>query len=152
MRGTRRWLAALLPLGAALALVAAACGGGDETDAGSPSAPAEEADHEEEEGMVEVPPDAQEITVVGIDFAFDPAEFTARAGHPMAVAFENQGAVEHDWALRTMGGEEVHGAHVHAHAGEHGMAVFTLEPGTYEAWCTLPGHYEAGMKGEVTAE
>jgi plastocyanin len=92
------------------------------------------------------------IEVSGTEFAFDPADFDVEAGRPVAVTFVNEGTAEHDWTLRTLDGEEVEGAHANAGPGEEAAAVFTLEPGTYEAWCTLPGHYEGGMKGTVVAE
>ncbi len=151
---TRTRQAVLLAAVAAVALVAGACGGEEPAEeppaAEKPAEEAEEEGHEEE--AVEVPPDAQHMEVVGTEFAFDPAEFTVEGGIPVAVTFHNEGEVDHDWALRTADGEEVEDAHVHAVPGEETVAVFTLEPGTYEAWCTLAGHYEAGMKGEVVAE
>ncbi len=145
-RGT---IALALVLG--LAVTAAACGGDEE----EPPAAEEHAEAEEghEEGeAVEVPADAQTFTVVGTEFAFDPAEFTVEAGRPVAVTFVNEGAVEHDWALHTADGQEVEGAHAHAPAGGEAIAVFTLDPGTYEVVCTLAGHEEAGMVGSVVAE
>ena len=102
--------------------------------------------------VVEIPADAQEWTVVGTEFAFEPTEFTVKAGHPVALTFINEGAIEHDWVLFAADGQEVEDAHVHVRAGETRVAVFTLEPGTYEVKCTIPGHYEAGMKGQVVAE
>ena len=144
----RKTLVGLFLLSGALAFVAVACGGGTTTT----TTPSAEGGHDETGEMVEIPPDAQKIEVVGTEFAFDPADFGVEAGRPVAVTFVNEGAVEHDWALRTMEGQEIEGAHVHAMPGEEAAAVFTLEPGTYEAWCTLPGHYEGGMKGTVTAE
>lgn len=141
-------LVGLFLLSGALALAAVACGGGGTTAQPSPA----EEGHDETGGMVEIPPNAQKFEVVGTEFAFDPADFEVEAGRPVAVTFVNEGTVEHDWALRTMDGQEVDGALAHAAAGETAVAVFTLDPGTYEAWCTITGHYEAGMKGSVVAE
>ncbi|MBI4260496.1 MAG: cupredoxin domain-containing protein [Actinobacteria bacterium] len=98
------------------------------------------------------PADAQEINVVGTDFAFEPDGFTVDAGSPVVVTFENRGAVAHDWILRTDEGAEVAGTRMCAAPGETVVASFSLSGGTYEAWCSLPGHYESGMKGEVKAE
>ncbi len=103
-------------------------------------------------GPVEVPADAQRVRVIGTEFAFDPAEFSVEAGRPVAVSFANEGSLEHDWVLYAADGGEVDGAHADASPGEEAMAVFTLEPGTYQAICTLRGHEEAGMTGEVRAE
>lgn len=41
--------------------------------------------------------------------------------------------------------------HVHTGSGEQASVTFTpTEPGTYEFYCTVPGHREAGMIGQLT--
>ena len=36
-------------------------------------------------------------------------------------------------------------------AGETNSASFTLEPGEYQVICTIAGHFDAGMRGTVSA-
>ncbi len=146
MWGRTRRVAGVTALLAALALLAGACAG--ESEPQEPVA----AEPEGGQAAEEIPPDAQMIEVSGAEFAFDPADFDVEAGRPVAVTFVNEGTVEHDWSLRTLDGQEVEGAQSAAGPGEQAVAVFTLEPGSYEAWCTIEGHYEAGMKGSVVAE
>lgn len=92
----------------------------------------------------------QTRTVQGSEFSFEPAELTVEAGRPVTVTYENVGQVQHDWVLLGPDGSEL--AHAHAKPGETATAEFTLEPGTYEVVCTVPGHADAGMRGTVTAE
>lgn len=108
----------------------------------------EAAEHAEEA----VSEGAQAIHVEGSEFAFDHSTIEVEAGVPVAVSFENVGAAEHDWVLHTPDGEEVEGAHAHAMPGEKATAVFTLEAGRYEYWCTIPGHQDAGMAGVLSAK
>ncbi len=36
--------------------------------------------------------------------------------------------------------------------GESGSIVVNLPAGTYQFWCTVPGHRDAGMSGTLTVE
>ncbi len=36
--------------------------------------------------------------------------------------------------------------------GQSTTAEFTVKPGTYTFYCSLPGHEEAGMKGTLTVK
>lgn len=106
---------------------------------------------EDAHGELAIPEGAQVLTVAGTEFEFDTPEITVEAGVPVALTYENVGAAEHDWVLFTPDGREVEGAHAHAMPGEEATAVFTLEPGEYEFWCTIPGHKELGMVGTLLA-
>jgi uncharacterized cupredoxin-like copper-binding protein len=81
---------------------------------------------------------ASEIDVVGTEMRFDPDEIAVRAG-PVPVTLRNEGVVLHD--LRIDGVPFI----VEAKPGETASDVVTLEPGTYDVYCSLPGHKEAGM-------
>jgi uncharacterized cupredoxin-like copper-binding protein len=83
---------------------------------------------------------------------------------------ENEGVLEHDFTIMTLphSGEVVSvghddsdhdmsnldmtpEVHVAAAAGEQGTLEFTpAEPGSYEYFCSVPGHKEAGMVGALT--
>jgi plastocyanin len=90
------------------------------------------------------PAGATNLDVESREFEFVPSELTARAGE-IKVTLRNAGAVEHDFHI-----EEIPAAHVHSDVGETNESTFTLDAGTYEFICTIPGHRQAGMVGTLT--
>ncbi|MBA2337862.1 MAG: cupredoxin domain-containing protein [Acidimicrobiia bacterium] len=108
-----------------------------------------------------------EITVGMTEFAFDPATVSVATGAEITVTVENQGTVEHDWVVLDQGREiaaeadlpedtaEVNQewavASVHTEPGEAATTSFTAPAaGTYQIICLIPGHFSAGMEGELT--
>jgi uncharacterized cupredoxin-like copper-binding protein len=133
-----------------LAVLAAACGGGgtdpneallrdEEAGSGSPTT-----------GDVFIPEGALRLHVTESEFAFRPERLDVQAGRPLAIVIENAGSEQHDWALRTEEGEAVWQTGILA-PGEETTVVMNLFPGTYEMWCTIPGHLARGMRGEIVA-
>jgi len=63
----------------------------------------------------------------------------------------NESSVQHNIALRAEGGQIVQEGEV---VGQGGTSMFTamLQPGTFAYVCTVPGHEEGGMKGELTVK
>lgn len=96
---------------------------------------------------IEVPADAQRISIVGTEFEFAPKDLTVTSEHPVAITFENDGTTDHDWTIHSTDGSEI--AHVHATAGQSTLLVANLKPGAYEVWCTVAGHRQAGMVGNL---
>ncbi len=127
----------------ALSLVAAACGddsGSDTTSAGGGR--------------------STSITVGASEFAFDPDSWSVAADTPFSVAFTNTGTVEHTFTVLS---ESI------STEGDYneGIALFILEsaaaesasgslsglaPGTYQVICSIPGHFSAGMIGELVVQ
>ena len=108
------------------------------------------------------------ITLQLTDFAYSSPSLTVPAGQPVIITIENKGYVEHDFViekidadvvLRDDNGSEAHHAHgeasdydVHASAqvGQTTTLELTvLEPGIYQFFCSVAGHKEAGMIGEL---
>ncbi len=87
---------------------------------------------------------AESLTIVGTEFAFDPADVSIAADTPTEVTLDNQGVVEHDWTIDELGVE------IYADAGESTTDTVTAPAGTYEVYCSIPGHRDAGMVGELT--
>ncbi len=149
--GETAWLAVvtvLALLGVALGLIALIVakdntGGGAAPAAGGGGAP------------------ATEQTVSASEFAFDPSDLNLAAGQEVTVQLDNGGAVEHNFTVLNAGEEitsedqfsedMVLAAVDNTAAGESNTASMTLEPGTYQAICTIPGHFAAGMQATITA-
>ena len=116
-------------------------------------------------GCASTPPQAaREITVEASDFAYQPASITVPMGEPITITLNNVGAVEHDFVVEKMDVTDVHASdtgpaahhmggqeadydlHFFAKAGDTSTLQFTaLEPGTYEIFCSVEGHKQAGM-------
>ena len=109
-----------------------------------------------------------EITLDLTDFAYSLPSITVPAGEPVTVTLVNKGLVEHDFVIEQIdakmillqdSGSEAHQAHgeeadfdVHASAQVDTTTVIELtifEPGTYQFFCSVEGHKEAGMIGEL---
>ncbi len=112
----------------------------------------------------------QVVSVTAVDMAFDPTTIEVTAGMPVRLTLMNEGTLEHDFSimeipLETMGATAVSmehdmadmsvepELHMAAAMGTSNMMEFTpTSPGTYEFFCTVPGHREAGMRGELVVE
>ncbi|MEO7555321.1 MAG: cupredoxin domain-containing protein [Acidimicrobiales bacterium] len=116
----------LLPRAVAVVVVAfvpAACGGGSTASSSSSgSAPAD-------------------VTIDAANLAFGSSSYTAKAGD-FTIALDNQDVVEHNVTL-TDGNKLL----VEAGAKKKVTRSVTLAAGTYNVYCTIPGH---NMKATLT--
>lgn len=87
-----------------------------------------------------VGPGLVQVTIVGIEFAFDPNEVILSP--TASITLDNQGAVVHDISI-----EGVPDFKVEAQAGTSIIGSINLAPGEYVIFCSIPGHREAGMEG-----
>jgi uncharacterized cupredoxin-like copper-binding protein len=94
------------------------------------------------------------------DFTYSPADIQLEKARKVTINFENTGQVEHDLQLDGLNAEileaeshhseEKEGIHIHAKPGDKSSITFKpLESGTFEFYCTLPGHKESGMVGSL---
>ena len=108
-----------------------------------------------------------EILLEATDFAYSSPSITVPAGQPITLKLKNMGAVEHDFVIEQINVTDVEASdsgpaahhqmdqpefdlHFFARAGETETLQFTaLEPGVYEIFCSIEGHKEAGMIGEL---
>jgi Uncharacterized copper-binding protein len=114
---------------------------------------------------------ATEIVVEASDFAYTPTSLTVPVGEPVTIVFNNVGVIEHDFVVEKidvtsveasntgpaehhMGGHDAnYDLHFFAKAGDTETLQFTaLEPGTYEVFCSIQGHKEAGMVAKLIVE
>ena len=126
----QRWTAVVL-LGAA-GVVIGACGGGSDKDKSSARGSAEA-------------PTGTTINVVGKEFSYDPAKLTLKAGEGATILLKNAGSIEHDLTVDDAGFK------LNVPGNNTGEKVLKVDkPGTYQVYCSVSGHKDAGMKGELT--
>jgi uncharacterized cupredoxin-like copper-binding protein len=77
---------------------------------------------------------------------FTTESLQANAGE-VQIVMENPSSIPHNIAIKGNGVDEK-GEIVGK--GEQSEVSATVEPGTYEFYCSVPGHEAAGMKGELT--
>jgi plastocyanin len=82
------------------------------------------------------------ITVAAFDVRFDVGVIKTAPGK-LAVTFENNGSMQHDFKINGTS------LLLKANAGKSATGSVTLAKGTYEFECTIPGHKGQGMKGTV---
>jgi plastocyanin len=112
-----------------------------------------------------------EITLKSSGMTYQPATIEVTAGQPVKLTFENMDTVDHDFSIleipvvstgatqEPMAGHEIGNMttepqlHVAAMMGQTGVLEFTpTKPGTYEFFCTVAGHKEAGMVGTLVVK
>lgn len=125
-------------------------------------------------GGDDTPAATTSLSIAGTDgLAFEPDAFTVPAGQEITVELTAEPNVEHDLVLEGVGmdamaGDEGDGDDEHATDDDQGMAEDDLhiahadaaetvtatfvvdEPGTYQLYCSVPGHRSAGMEATLT--
>ncbi|MGH2522562.1 MAG: cupredoxin domain-containing protein [Anaerolineales bacterium] len=88
----------------------------------------------------------QSVTIQGADIKYDITALTGKVGQPIKVTLQNTGALEHSFVI-----DELNVKIEGVQAGQSGEATFTPQSaGTYEYYCNVVGHKEAGMTGTLT--
>jgi plastocyanin len=83
-----------------------------------------------------------------VDLKFKPADFTIAANTDVTINLTNSGALTHDFhmdAPKAFTSDALTG-------GQKTTFKLNLPPGTYDYWCSQPGHKQAGMVGKITAK
>lgn len=96
----------------------------------------------------EEPIKVKEIAVSGTEFSFNPQTVTVKSGEKVRLTFRNIGNAPHDWTIEGLGLKtKVIGS------GAQDSLEFTAPArGTYNVYCSVPGHREAGMVGKLIIE
>ena len=117
-------------------------------------------------------PTPLKVSMQASEFRFDPATVEVQAGQQVTITMQNMGTVEHDFVIQEMPMEQAAGdsesagavmpghtmdemamepaVHMGAMAGMSGSVTFVpTKPGTYEFFCAVAGHKEAGMVGTL---
>jgi len=92
-------------------------------------------------------PAAVQKTLETTEFAFAPAELEVAAGSALEVTLDNKGTLEHDFTIDSIGFK------VEVKIGKTATGTTgVLAAGTYDFYCSVPGHKEAGMVGTLTVK
>jgi len=115
----------------------------------------------------------QELTIEATDIAYSLNQIEVVAGQPVKLTLKDNGSLDHDFSIleipvvttgeaETMPGHDMSTMtdmgsgpqlHVAATAGTSNTIEFTpTKPGTYEFFCTVAGHKEAGMIGTLVVK
>lgn len=81
------------------------------------------------------------------EFKYSPTQLQVPAGSPFKLTVKNAGAVEHDFTITA---KSVNVLVKPGASAEREIAA--LEAGTYEIFCSIPGHKEAGMVGKLVVK
>ena len=129
-----------------VALLTTACGGGGGDD-GTSTSPVGS---------------GSSLSIKGTEFVFEPGDFSIKAGQEFTVTLDNDGVVDHSFSILKAGNVisamdeysedlEIPGTAINLGPDESGSVTFTIaDAGRYQFICALPGHLEAGMKGQLT--
>jgi uncharacterized cupredoxin-like copper-binding protein len=87
-----------------------------------------------------------EVAVILKDRSFEPAKITIERGKKATLVLQNTASVEHRLLIQRQ--------NIAAPTVPPGQTVrfeVVLPPGTFPIICTVPGHEEDGMVGQITA-
>jgi uncharacterized cupredoxin-like copper-binding protein/mono/diheme cytochrome c family protein len=99
-----------------------------------------------EEAAGEAPDAATAQNVTSFDIYFEPKEITIPANTDVPFTLPNDGAAAHNFSIDELG------ISIDLAPGSTEETVINAPPGTYEYYCNVPGHKEAGMVGSLIAE
>ena len=108
----------------------------------------------------------QTVTITARDLSYAPSLVALRSNVPVRLTLVNEGVLEHDVTVPGLSaGEAVapsHGTgehamvpmtsdtvHVVASRAESATVEFMPQRGSFEFYCAVPGHREAGMRGTI---
>ncbi len=87
------------------------------------------------------------VTIEMVDIAFEPKEVTIPADTDVTVTLPNAGAAAHNFHIDEL---NIHTEDVPS--GGSTTVTINAPAGTYEFYCNVPGHKEAGMVGTITVQ
>lgn len=129
-------------------LFLAGCGG---SDTASSTSTANEATPASAAAAVATPVPPQVLEIRAGDYFFEPKDVSVRTG-AVRVTLSNSGPERpHTWVIKTLNGGGDLARTDRIAVGGSGTIEFTVsEPGTYEVYCSLPGHADRGQRGTLT--
>jgi uncharacterized cupredoxin-like copper-binding protein len=145
MLSTRRF-AALLAIGAAVAVPIAGCGGDDNDNGGEEN----EATEAPTSGGAAATGPGGTVDLSATDFKFTPSDPTVKSGD-VTFTVSNDGQAPHSLEIEDVNGEDAE-IEEDISPGDSGTLEVNLKPGTYEFYCPVDDHKGLGMTGEITVK
>jgi uncharacterized cupredoxin-like copper-binding protein/mono/diheme cytochrome c family protein len=118
---------------------------GDAAATADEDAAVEEA-QQAEEAEGEVPPEASAQTITSFDIYFEPKEVAIPANTDVTFTLPNDGVTAHNFSIDALN------ISIDQAPGSTEEVVINAPPGSYEYYCNVPGHKQAGMVGTLVAE
>jgi plastocyanin len=88
------------------------------------------------------------IAVSGMEFAFSPNQITVNKGDKVKIDFTNNGTYPHNWTI-----DEFNAKTATVSPGQTTSVTFTPDrTGTFQFYCSVPGHKDQGMVGQLTVK
>ena len=132
---------------ASIALVACGSSGSSSSTGSSETTQAETS--EEAKGGSAGSASTVDIEAASSGLAYTSKSATAKAGE-VTVDFNNPQPLTHDVAIEDSSGKTIGKTELIAEGSD--SATVDLKPGEYTYYCTVPGHREAGMEGNLTVK
>ena len=79
------------------------------------------------------------VSVEMAEMVYRPVTVTIPADRPVSLELRNTGGLEHDWSVDALAFSP------NVRPGQSAVVELMAPAGTYEVYCSLPGHREAGM-------
>jgi plastocyanin len=89
---------------------------------------------------------SEAVEVESYDIYFEPKELSIPANSDVTVRLPNEGVTLHNFSIDELG------ISVDIDPGATQETVINAPAGTYEYYCNVPGHKEAGMRGTLTVQ
>lgn len=84
------------------------------------------------------------VTLIAEDINWNITAINAKVGQPIEITFTNAGALDHNLVIEELGVD------ILLASGQTEVVTVTVDhPGTIPYICSIPGHEEAGMVGEI---
>jgi uncharacterized cupredoxin-like copper-binding protein len=144
MLSTRRF-AALLVVGAAIAVPVVGCGGSSDDNSTSNAATPPASTTSGGGGGA-----GGSVDLTATDFKFDPSDPSVKSGE-VTFNLKNDGQTTHSLEIEDVNGQDVE-LEGDVSPGQSGTLKANLAPGTYEFYCPVENHKEMGMTGEITVK
>lgn len=99
----------------------------------------------------ELEPGPSRLSVKAAEYSYTLSRPTVTAGE-VTIELDNRGQDAHNLNLRPVGSEAAPLEIAETESLQRSRAHFTLEPGVYRMWCSLPTHDEEGMHATLVVE
>jgi plastocyanin len=99
----------------------------------------------------ELEPGPSRLSVKAAEYSYTLSRPTVTAGE-VTIELDNRGQDAHNLNLQPVGSEAAPLEIAETESLQRNRAHFTLEPGVYRLWCSLPTHDEEGMHATLVVE